>query len=220
MSVHVKDTDYDAPDEYVVGTTVNGGVPVHGKCSPSDGAAVDARGFFECAKYVPLPPSADSTYTFVTTATEAVDERPWLGSFVHVEYMVDCEGTCAPPSAPPSPPPPSPIPPTCSYSATPAGGGDGGGGDGGADGGAHWPSQSTMYSTCTKLPSYGSSSTAGVAVVTNVYVPSALGGSATYLAHSKKPRASTTAPSDGLHRPCTGCPPFTVVPTTYSSSAS
>ena len=100
------------------------------------------------------------------------------------------------------------------------GGGVGGGGDGGADGGAHWPSQSTMYSTCTKLPSYASSSTVGVAVVTNVYVPSALGGSATYLAHSKKPRASTTAPSDGLHRPCTGCPPFTVVPTTYSSSAS
>ena len=98
--------------------------------------------------------------------------------------------------------------------------GGSGGGDGGADGGAHWPSQSTMYSTYTKLPSYASSSTAGVAVVTNVYVLSALGGSATYLAHSKKPRASTTAPSDGLHLPCTGWPPLTVVPTTYSSSAS
>merc|ERR1711932_7711 len=30
--------------------------------------------------------------------------------------MVDCEGTCQPPSAPP-------LPPTCEYSATPAGGG-------------------------------------------------------------------------------------------------
>ena len=47
------------------------------------------------------------------------------------------------------------------------GGGDGGG-DGGADGGWQWPSQSTMYSTYTKLPSYAFSFTAGVAVVTNV----------------------------------------------------
>ena len=71
---------------------------------PSDGAVVDARGFFECAKYVALPPSAYSTYTFVTTATAAVDEDAYEGSFVYVEYMVDCEGHCAPPSAPPSPP--------------------------------------------------------------------------------------------------------------------
>ena len=76
-----------------------------------------------------------------------------------------------------------------------------------------------MYSTYTKLPSYASSSTAAVAVVTNVYVLSALGGSATYLAHSKKPRASTTAPSDGLHLPCTSSP-LAVVLTTYSSSPS
>ena len=33
------------------------------------------------------------------------------------------------------------------------GGGDGGGGDGGAEGGWQVPSQSTMYSTYTKLPS-------------------------------------------------------------------
>ena len=33
------------------------------------------------------------------------------------------------------------------------GGGDGGGGDGGAEGGWQSPSQSTMYSTYTKLPS-------------------------------------------------------------------
>ena len=49
-------------------------------------------------------------------------------------------------------------------------GGIGGGGDGGADGGWQWPSQSTMYSTYTKLPSYAFSLTASVAVVTNVYV--------------------------------------------------
>ena len=66
------------------------------------------------------------------------------------------------------------------------GGGDGGGGEGGTDGGWQVPSQSTMYSTCTKLSSYLFSSTAGVAVVTKVYVPSGLGGSATILAHSKK----------------------------------
>ena len=59
------------------------------------------------------------------------------------------------------------------------GGGDGGGGDGGADGGWQGPSQSTMYSTCTRLPSYGFSSTAGVAVVTKTYVPSRLRGSST-----------------------------------------
>ena len=33
------------------------------------------------------------------------------------------------------------------------GGGDGGGGDGGTEGGWQSPSQSTMYSTYTKLPS-------------------------------------------------------------------
>ena len=48
------------------------------------------------------------------------------------------------------------------------GGGDGGGGTGGADGGWQEPSQSTMYSTYTKLPSYAFSSTASVAVVTKV----------------------------------------------------
>ena len=48
--------------------------------------------------------------------------------------------------------------------------GGGGDGDGGADGGWQWPSQSTMYSTYTKLPSYAFSLTASVAVVTNVYV--------------------------------------------------
>ena len=57
------------------------------------------------------------------------------------------------------------------------------GGSGGAEGGWQVPSQSTMYSTYTKLPSYALSSTAGVAVVTKVYVPSGLGGSATILAH-------------------------------------
>jgi len=42
------------------------------------------------------------------------------------------------------------------------------GGSGGADGGWHVPSQSTMYSTYTKLPSYGYSSTVGVADVKKV----------------------------------------------------
>ena len=81
------------------------------------------------------------------------------------------------------------------------------------------PSQSTMYSTYTKLPSYAFSPTSSVAVVTKVYVPSALGGRATILAHSKKPRPSTTAPSDGLHLPCTSSP-LAVVLTTYSAGAS
>jgi hypothetical protein len=76
------------------------------------------------------------------------------------------------------------------------------GGSGGADGGWQLPSQSTMYSTYTRLPSYQSPFTVGVAAVTKVYVPSALGGSGACLAHSKKPRPSTTAPSDGLHLPC------------------
>ena len=62
------------------------------------------------------------------------------------------------------------------------GGGGGGelfGGAGGADGGAHVPSQSTMYSTYTRWPSCGFSFTSGVAVVTNVYVLSPLGGRST-----------------------------------------
>ena len=94
-----------------------------------------------------------------------------------------------------------------------------GGGAGGAAGGWQVPSQSTMYSTCTRLPSYGFSSTAGVAVVTKLYVPSGLRGSSTILAHSKKPRPLTTAPSNGLHLPCTSSP-LAVVLTTYSSTSS
>ena len=97
--------------------------------------------------------------------------------------------------------------------------GGSGGGDGGADGGWQVPSQSTMYSTYTKLPSYGYWSTASVAVVTNVYMLSGLAGSETYLAQTKKPRASTTAPSDGLHLPCTSSP-LAVVLTMYSSASS
>ena len=99
------------------------------------------------------------------------------------------------------------------------GGGDGGGGKGGADGGRQSPSQSTMYSTYTKLPSYAFSSTASVAVVTKVYVLSGLTGSGTSVAHTKKPRPSTPTPSDGLHLPCT-CAPLAVVLTTYSSASS
>ena len=98
------------------------------------------------------------------------------------------------------------------------GGGDGGGGEGGAPGGWQWPSQSTMYSTCTKLPSYGFSSTASVAFVTKVYVPSGLTGSSTILTHSKK-SPTVTAPSIGLHLPWISTP-LTVVLTTYSSASS
>ena len=92
------------------------------------------------------------------------------------------------------------------------------GGRGGADGGWQWPSQSTMYSTYTKLPSCAFSLTAGDAVVTKVYVPSGLAGNATILAHSKK-FPTLTAPSNGLHLPCTSSP-LAVVLTTYSSVAS
>ena len=46
--------------------------------------------------------------------------------------------------------------------------GGSGGGLGGAEGGWQVPSQSTMYSTYTKLPSYASELTSGVAFVTIV----------------------------------------------------
>ncbi len=102
-----------------------------------------------------------------------------------------------------------PLPPPAGVEVYPQVGAWGGGGalgggiGGGVDGGWQWPSQSTMYSTYTKLPSYAFSLTAGVAIVTKVYVPSGLGGSTAYLAHSKKPRPFNTAPCDGLHLPCT-----------------
>tara|TARA_B100000795_G_scaffold229114_1_gene186040 strand:- start:376 stop:795 length:420 start_codon:yes stop_codon:yes gene_type:complete len=99
------------------------------------------------------------------------------------------------------------------------GGGEGGGGEGGgAEGGWQVPSQSTMYPTYTKLPSCAFSLTASVAVVTNVYVPSGLEGSGTILAHSKK-SPTFTAPSDGLHLPCTSTP-LAVVLITYSLAPS
>ena len=99
-------------------------------------------------------------------------------------------------------PPPAGVELYAHVGASGGGGGVGGGEGGGADGGWHVPSQSTMYSTYTKLPSYAFSSTVGVAVVTKVYVPSALTGSDTIDAHSKKPRPSTKVSLDGLHLPC------------------
>ena len=144
LTVEVYDTDYDEADEYVVSTTANG-VEVHGKCSPlgpnstevatdgrwineTDGAVfavVDERGYFECATQFELPPAPDGTYVFVTTATPAVDENAYEGSFVYATYMVDCEGSCHDPSAPPSSPPPSAPPsvpppraPSCTYDVT------------------------------------------------------------------------------------------------------
>jgi hypothetical protein len=116
---------------------------------------------------------------------------------------------------------PVPPPPGVGLYSQVGGSGGGGGGDGGAEGGWQVPSQSTMYSTYTRWPSYGFSSTCGVADVTNVYVLSGLRGNITWLAHSKKPRASIRASplGAGLHLPCTFSP-LTVVLITYSSSAS
>ena len=100
-----------------------------------------------------------------------------------------------------------------------SGGGAAGSSSGGDDGGMHVPSQSTMYSTYRKLPSYGFSFTVGVMVVTKVYEPSRLGGSTAYLAHSNMPCASTTAPSSGLHLPCTSSPLAVVLMTCSSASS-
>ena len=93
------------------------------------------------------------------------------------------------------------------------------GGSGGAEGGWQWPSQSTMYSTYTRLPSYGFSSTNAVATVSKLYVLSRLGGSSIILAHSKKPRPSTGVSSDGRHLPCTSSP-LAYVPTMNSPASS
>merc|ERR1719424_216814 len=68
----------------------------------------------------------DGNYAFETTATPEVDSEGGyvgLGSYVYVEYMMDCEGFCAPPSQPPPSPPPNP--PSCTYDVTPAGSGIG-----------------------------------------------------------------------------------------------
>ena len=118
-TVSVRNTDYDGEDEYVISTTVNGH-QIHGECRPPEGLPLHE--LFQCAEMVPLPRSADSTYTFATTATAAVNQDAYEGSYVYVEYMVDCEGDCQPPSMPPAgDPPPPPIPQTCEYGATPAG---------------------------------------------------------------------------------------------------
>ena len=65
-----------------------------------------------------------------------------------------------------------PLPPPAGVALYPHVGGRGGDkvGDrgGGAEGGEQKPSQSTMYSTYTKLPSYASELTSGVAFVTIV----------------------------------------------------
>ena len=101
VTVSVKKTDFNpsADDQYIIRTTANG-VEIHGRCSPYDGAVVDSRGFFTCAEHVPLPPSADGTYTYETKASAEVRRQPYEGSYVYVEYMVDCEGHCTPPTTP------------------------------------------------------------------------------------------------------------------------
>ena len=116
LTVRVQNNGFDETSEHVVSTTANGQV-VHGQCSPGvGGSTADANGFFECAIVLALPVSVDAVYEVVTTATRGLLE---------IEYIVDCLGTCAPPSAPPpsppspppAPPPPPPrppLPPTCS----------------------------------------------------------------------------------------------------------
>jgi hypothetical protein len=103
VTVLVKNTDYDAADKYVVNTTANG-VEVHGECSPPAGTPIHET--FECARNAELPITEDGVYTFVTTASPGVISNSYEDNIVYVEYLVDCEGQCAPPSAPPSSPPP------------------------------------------------------------------------------------------------------------------
>jgi hypothetical protein len=113
LSVRVYNTDFDDSDEYVISTTANG-EEVHGKCSPTADGTVTNGDFFECASRWPLPTTVDGRYTFVTNATASVNSGAHKGSFLYVEYTVDCEGgSCA--ESPPLPPPPPPRPPACDY---------------------------------------------------------------------------------------------------------
>ena len=114
LSVRVYNTDFDGDDEYVISTTANGEL-VHGKCSPSDGAVVQGDSpYFECASRWPLTPTPDGQYKFVTNATKSVSTNPYSGSYLYVEYIVDCTGgACG--ESPPPPPPPPPRPPACDY---------------------------------------------------------------------------------------------------------
>ena len=91
------------------------------------------------------------------------------------------------------------------------------GGSGGAAGGWQSPSQSTMYSTYTKLPSNALSLTSRVAFVTNVYVLSSLTGSGIIWAQSKV--SWRGSPAGAWHSPWIRWP-LTVVLTTYSSTSS
>ena len=81
--------------------------------------------------------------------------------------------------------------------------------------------QSTMYSTCKKLPLCRLSSTVEVAVVSKRYVPlGGAGGSSKSRTHTKNWSARVVTPSSpGLHLPCTSTP-LAVVLMTYSSASS
>ena len=83
MTVHVKNTDYDHELEYVVGTTVNGGQPVHGECYPHGG-------YYNCAKNAPVSRNGDGKIVMRTIASEAVNNRPYQGDYVHAKHELKC----------------------------------------------------------------------------------------------------------------------------------
>ena len=106
-------TDFGGSDHYVVATTANYQT-VHGVCQTDQLEIVtrdDGLGYFECASHAPLPLSLTGVYDFATVATAAVpltthyDAPDRNGNTLYavdmVEYVVDCEGVCLPPSAPP-----------------------------------------------------------------------------------------------------------------------
>ena len=109
MTTEVYQTDYDDSNaEYVIGTTANGAF-VHHACRP-DQKFTDDRGFFTCAKDVPMPTT--DTRMFSDDGDRRRRRERRRGSHLNVEYLIECEGGCAPP-APPSPPPEPPFRLSC-----------------------------------------------------------------------------------------------------------
>ena len=83
VTVYVKNTDYDHELEYVVGTTVNGGHPVHGECYPHGG-------YYNCARNAPVSRNGDGNIVMRTIASEAVNNRPYQGDYVHAKHELQC----------------------------------------------------------------------------------------------------------------------------------